>query len=188
METTTRGASSLKQDEYLVTLEGEQLKIQVLDSSRVSVNDKVYHYDFVEAQSGEYSLLLDGKTFTVSISDYFTEVGSERLNQSLSITLNNRDYLIDVDDKRSLLLKSLQTGELDKSGTHVLQSPMPGLVVKVEVQEGEDVEIGQGLIILEAMKMENELKATGRGKITSVHVAAGAKVEKGERLLTISQT
>jgi biotin carboxyl carrier protein len=62
---------------------------------------------------------------------------------------------------------------------------MPGMVVKVEVREGDSIKKGEGLVILEAMKMENELKAPVNGRISSVHVQRGAAVEKGEKLVTI---
>ena len=62
---------------------------------------------------------------------------------------------------------------------------MPGLVVKVEVSVGTEVHKGQGLIVLEAMKMENEIKAVARGKIQTIHVAPGKIVEKGDALLSI---
>jgi pyruvate carboxylase subunit B len=64
-------------------------------------------------------------------------------------------------------------------------APMPGLVLKVEVSEGERVERGQGIIVIEAMKMENELKASSAGHVTDIRVAAGQAVDKGQTLLVI---
>jgi pyruvate carboxylase subunit B len=177
--------TTLSDNEYIATIEREQFKVQVVDAAHVTVNGQEYAFDFVENVPGEFSLLLDGRSFRVSVGLQKNN-SSLSFQQSLYITLNNEQYVIDVDDKRSLLLKSLTTESSTKSDTTVLQSPMPGLVVKVEVQEGEEVSAGQGLIVLEAMKMENELKATENGKVTGIHVSAGKTVEKGEHLLTIS--
>ncbi len=67
-----------------------------------------------------------------------------------------------------------------------IKAPMPGLVVRVLVAEGDTVEAGQGVVVVEAMKMENVLKAPASGTVQKVHVAAGARVEKGAPLLLIS--
>src|SRR6266550_3620647 len=67
----------------------------------------------------------------------------------------------------------------------VVKAPMPGLVVRVEVSEGQVVEVGEGLVVVEAMKMENELRASSRGVVEHIHVSAGQRVEKGAALVTI---
>jgi len=63
---------------------------------------------------------------------------------------------------------------------------MPGLVVRVEVSEGQVVEVGEGLVVVEAMKMENELRASHAGVVEQIHVSAGQRVEKGAPLVTLS--
>ncbi len=67
---------------------------------------------------------------------------------------------------------------------HIVRSPMPGRVVKVLVTEGDSVEAGQGLVVLEAMKMENEVRARAAGTVGEVHVVAGSTVEGNAKLLT----
>ncbi|HJP60192.1 MAG TPA: acetyl-CoA carboxylase biotin carboxyl carrier protein subunit, partial [Gemmatimonadaceae bacterium] len=64
-------------------------------------------------------------------------------------------------------------------------APMPGLIVRVNVAPGDAVEAGQGVVVMEAMKMENELRATGPGKVRSVEVAPGVAVEKGALLVAL---
>ena len=64
---------------------------------------------------------------------------------------------------------------------------MPGLVLVVEVEEGQHVQEGQGVVVLEAMKMENEIKAVGGGVVTTIHVEPGQPVEKGAPLITIGE-
>ena len=77
-------------------------------------------------------------------------------------------------------------GKKSTKGTGTLVAPMPGLVVRLLVEEGAAVEAGQGLVVVEAMKMENQLKATGPGVVTKIHVTPGTRVEKGAPLLLVS--
>ena len=70
----------------------------------------------------------------------------------------------------------------------VVRAPMPGLVVRVEVAVGDSVGAGAGLVVVEAMKMENELRAPGAGVVAAIHVTPGAPVEKGAPLVTLELT
>src|SRR2546421_744162 len=73
-----------------------------------------------------------------------------------------------------------------RAGPAVVRAPMPGLVVRVEVADGQRVEAGAGLVVVEAMKMENELRAPRAGVVQTVHVAVGQAVEKGMPLVTVA--
>jgi biotin carboxyl carrier protein len=93
---------------------------------------------------------------------------------------------VDVQDDRSKQIEAL-TGQGRKvAAGGVVKAPMPGLVVRVEVTQGEVVEVGKGLVVVEAMKMENELRATHQGVVEQIHVKAGDRVEKGAALVTLS--
>jgi pyruvate carboxylase subunit B len=70
-------------------------------------------------------------------------------------------------------------------GAGILKAPMPGLVVRVLVAEGDEVPAGKGMVVVEAMKMENELKSAGAGMVKKVHVAPGDRVEKGAPLVEL---
>ena len=76
--------------------------------------------------------------------------------------------------------------KLPPEPTGVVRAPMPGLVVRVLVSEGQRVEAGASVVVVEAMKMENELRAAHAGVVTKVHVGAGARVEKGATLVTMA--
>ena len=92
---------------------------------------------------------------------------------------------VEVQDDRSRQIEAL-TGQGRKPvAGGVVKAPMPGLVVRVEVSQGDAVETGQGLVVVEAMKMENELRATHAGIVEQVHVKAGDRVEKGAELITL---
>jgi len=92
---------------------------------------------------------------------------------------------VQVQDDRSKQIEALTgTGRKQAVGG-VVKAPMPGLVVRVEVSKGQVVEVGEGLVVVEAMKMENELRATVKGVVEQVHVKAGDRVEKGAELVTL---
>jgi len=93
---------------------------------------------------------------------------------------------VEVQDDRSKQIEAL-TGQGRKAVVGgVLKAPMPGLVVRVEVSAGQIVELGEALVVVEAMKMENELRASHKGVVEAVHVQAGDRVEKGAPLVTLS--
>lgn len=94
-------------------------------------------------------------------------------------------FEVDVQDDRAKQIEAL-TGQGRKAVPGgVVKAPMPGLVVRVEVREGQVVAAGEGLVVVEAMKMENELRAAHAGVVAAIHVRAGDKVEKGQALVTV---
>lgn len=95
-------------------------------------------------------------------------------------------WMVSVVDERTRQLQEL-TGEGANRIGGVIKAPMPGLVLVIEVEEGQHVEEGQGVVVLEAMKMENEIKAAGGGVVTAIHVEPGQPVEKGAPLITIGE-
>jgi pyruvate carboxylase subunit B len=92
---------------------------------------------------------------------------------------------VEVQDDRSKQIEALTGRRPEAAVGGVIRAPMPGLVVRVEVREGQAVEAGEGVVVVEAMKMENELRATHPGVVERVHVKAGDRVEKGAELVTL---
>lgn len=149
-------------DESLVLVDGQPFRIEVLkklssDIFSVSVNGKVY---LVEAK--------------------YTE------NGLLSLTHNGFVYEIEISDETSELLKKfINFSERDSVGFVRMRAPMPGLVIKILVEEGDTVNKGDKVIIIEAMKMENALLAPISGKVQKIYVNEGNTVEKDAPLLEI---
>jgi len=96
-------------------------------------------------------------------------------------------WLVSVIDERTRQLRDLTGHGKRAAAGGVIKAPMPGLVLRVEVEVGQRVEAGTGVVVLEAMKMENEIRAPGAGVVTAVRVTAGQAVEKGTALLDISE-
>lgn len=103
------------------------------------------------------------------------------------ISLGGFRYMLEALDERSRVIRALAGASGRAKGPAHLIAPMPGLVVRVAVKEGDPVRAGQGLVVMEAMKMENELRAPQAGTVGQVHVAAGDRVEKGTTLVTLVQ-
>jgi pyruvate carboxylase subunit B len=93
---------------------------------------------------------------------------------------------LDVVDQRTKAIRELAGAGAGPAGPRPVVAPMPGMVLKVEVKEGDDVREGQGVVIVEAMKMENELRAAGAGRVVRVHVKEGEAVEKDQVLVELA--
>jgi len=95
---------------------------------------------------------------------------------------------VTIADERSRQIQEISSRRAVVPRGGVIRAPMPGLVVRVEVAVGDSVDGGASVVVVEAMKMENELRAPGPGVVTAVHVLAGAAVEKGTPLVTLELT
>jgi biotin carboxyl carrier protein len=120
-----------------------------------------------------YSVLLDGRMYDARVEE--TPAG-------LVVVIDGYRFEIEVRDPRRWSRKDAARGG---EGVHTLAAPMPGKVVRVLVAQGDMVEAGQGLLVVEAMKMQNEMKASRAGRILSLTVKEGATVAAGEILATI---
>ncbi|NOZ73174.1 MAG: acetyl-CoA carboxylase biotin carboxyl carrier protein subunit [Chloroflexi bacterium] len=99
--------------------------------------------------------------------------------------LGSNAFDVRVVDERQLLLAGRRTDLLVPSGEVTVKAPIPGVVVRVLVSEGEKVELNQPVLILEAMKMENELRAPRAGSVKAINVQAGEQVDQGAPLLIL---
>ena len=108
-------------------------------------------------------------------------------NRRWALGATGERFEIEVQDDRAKQIEALTGAGHRGAVGGVVKAPMPGLVVRVEVSRGQTVAAGQGLVVVEAMKMENELRAQTRGIVEQIHVKAGDRVEKGAPLVTLAQ-
>lgn len=162
---------------YITTVEGREFSVEIVDEKHVSVDGKVYEVDF-ETVSGQpvYSLIVDGRSH-----ESYIYPGED----SWQVLLRGRLYPVLVEDEREKRLRSAAGGGVAETGEYHLRAPMPGLVVAVTVAEGQEVRKGQVILILESMKMQNELKAPRDGTMGRIRVKAGESVEQKQTLLSI---
>jgi biotin carboxyl carrier protein len=162
---------------YITTIEDKQFTVEIIDEKHVSVDGKVYEIDF-ESVSGQpvYSLIVDGRSH-----ESYIYQGDE----NWQVLLRGRLYPVTVEDEREMRLRAAAGGRVAETGEFHLRAPMPGLVVAVPVTEGQDVKKGEVILILESMKMQNELKAPRDGTIGRIRVRPGETVEQKQTLLSV---
>ena len=162
---------------YITTVEDKQFLVEIIDEKHVSVDGKVYEVDF-ESVSGQpvFSLIVDGKSHEGYVA---------RGDENWQVLLRGRLYPITVEDEREKRLRSAAGGGVAESGEFHLRAPMPGLAVAILVEEGQTVKKGQVLLILESMKMQNELKSPRDGTIGRVRVKAGETIDQKQTLLSV---
>jgi pyruvate carboxylase subunit B len=162
---------------YHVTLGGRTYRVELSDG-RVSIDGEPLGETELAAVPGTpvHHLLLAGRSHTL-----VAQPGSGRGHWELHV--DGVRHSVEVVDERTRAIRSLTHAKEGPSGPRPVRAPMPGLVVRVEVSAGDRVRPGQGVVIMEAMKMENELRAEGGGVVARVLVATGQPVEKGAVLI-----
>ncbi len=141
----------------------------------VSVGDRTYRVDAARPGASTYSLLVGGRAYEVVVT---------RRDGLHHVQVGGRSYVLEVLGERQRRLRDQQAAAA-AAGPASVSASMPGRVVALLVGEGDEVEAGQGVIVLEAMKMENELKAPKAGRVSEVCVAEGQATEGGQPLLVI---
>ncbi|MDL1910387.1 biotin/lipoyl-binding protein [Chloroflexi bacterium CFX6] len=162
---------------YITTVDDKQFLVEIIDEKHVSVDGQTYEVDF-ESVSGQpvYSLIVNGRSH-----ESYIQPGDD----AWQVLLRGRLYPVKVEDEREKRLRAAAGGGVAETGEFHLKAPMPGLVVAVPVAEGEQVEKGQVLVILESMKMQNELKSPRDGVVNRIRVRAGESVEQKQALLSV---
>ena len=160
---------------YRVQRDNGAFRLRRLSSPDHPVEDTEVHVDFRTPEPRVYSLLVDDASYDVHVDEEADE-------EELSLHLFGRVLRARASDaRRRRVVKEVAGPE----GLVRITAPMPGRVVKVLAPEGTEVKRGDGIIVLEAMKMENELKAPRDGVVTQVMVQEGQGVEGGSLLATI---
>ncbi len=162
---------------YITTIAGKEHAVEVIDEKHVNINGKVLEVDF-ESVSGQpvFSLIIDGKSYEGYV--YPDE-------ENWQVLLHGQLYQASVEDERERRLRAAAGGGASDDGEFHMKAPMPGMVVAIPITEGELVQKGQVLLILESMKMQNELKSPKDGTIHRIRVKAGDKVEQKQALLSV---
>lgn len=149
---------------------------------RVTVGDRVHHVDWIERSGGVWSLIIEGQQH---------ELATRRLSSltegHYSISGSQSETEVRVADPLTHLARESRGGA-GAGGAQVVNAPMPGRVVAVLAEAGTEVEAGQGIVVLEAMKMENEISAEQSGTLIKLLVEAGQAVEGGDPLFEVGRS
>ncbi len=162
--------------------------VQVNDERKiVSVDPDGVSYEGGAPATAELSDIEGSQVRMVKIGTHVYRVVAEKREGRGRYTLWVDGYRFETEalDERTRAIRDTSAATAAPTGPAPVRAPMPGLIVRVSVSVGDTVEAGQGVVVMEAMKMENELRATAPGRVKSVEVVPGTTVEKGALLVAL---
>ncbi len=162
---------------YIVDIAGKRIEVTV-DGDQVSVDGGALEHARLSDLEGTPVRL-------VTIGDAVHRVTARRdgARGSYALRIDGRRYAVEALDERTRAIRDLSAAAAGPAGPQPVKAPMPGLIVRIDVKAGDQVQAGQGVAAMEAMKMENELRAPGAGRVKAVHAAVGQAVDKGALLV-----
>jgi pyruvate carboxylase subunit B len=163
---------------YVVDVNGERLEI-TLGPEGVQVGDDVLHCHLADVEGTPVHLVTVGR----AVHRVVARRGATR--GAYTLWIDGHRFVAEALDERTRTIRDLTASAVRDTGPKPLIAPMPGLIVRVHVQPGDRVEAGQGLVVMEAMKMENELRTLSAGTVLTVRANAGMAVEKGSILIEL---
>lgn len=162
---------------YEVSIAGQTHKVELLRAGQgwlCKLDGRELPLDVTSVQNGALSILVEGKSYEVRQENSATET---------NIVVGRERFGAVVRDPRSL--RSRRSSGAAEAGIKKVVAPMPGKVVRILAAEGTAVEAGQGVVVIEAMKMQNEMKSPKKGMVKKINAAEGAAVEAGQVLAEI---
>ena len=158
-------------NEFVVRINAGLRQVKIIDENFIEVDDVKLSYSITELNHSKYILKINNKIYEASVWN--------RSNGEMSLLINNSN--IDIGIRTTLQEKAYQLLSASQDSSDQIKtnkSPMPGLVLKILKKVGDNISKGETVMILEAMKMENEIKSNVDGIITEIHVSEGKPVEK----------
>lgn len=169
----------MKEEYKAKTNDGDELTVVFNDAQRNSgqINGEDFEWDIVPVGNNAFHIIQGSKSYTAELlkADYKTKV--------LTIRVNGTKYEVAVKDRFDILLAQMGMDNLAEDKVLDIKAPMPGMVLDVVVEVGQEVAKGEPVVVLEAMKMENVLKSPGDGKVKAIHAEKGKAVEKNQVLV-----
>ena len=149
------------------------------EGSRVfaEIDDRRYELDLHESAAGRYLVIADGLVFNCTVE------GRPESGKQVDVVVGTKQYSVTLTDPKRLRSAARLVGHGDDVARIV--APMPGKVVRILVAIGDQVNAGAGIVVVEAMKMQNEMKTPKAGKVTAVSAELGATVNAGEVLAVV---
>ncbi|RKR81261.1 biotin carboxyl carrier protein [Mucilaginibacter gracilis] len=148
-----------------------------LQNDNLNLNGEAFLADMVKHGTNSYHVLHNQQSYNVEV------VSLEHAEKTATIKVNGNIYVLKAKDQFDALLEQLGMANLNSNKISDIKAPMPGLVLKVLVSEGDEVKKGDNLFVLEAMKMENIIKAPADATVKTIKIQPTDKVEKGQLLI-----
>jgi len=162
---------------YSTTIGKREFLIEILDDRRLVLDGKTYEVDFASIGGQQvFSLLLDGISYETFV--YPADKGWQ-------VVFRGQSYAALVEEEMEKQLRIALGSHVSETAEYHLKAPMPGMVVAVQVVDGQTIHKGEVLVVLESMKMQNELKAPRDGVITRLRIKAGDGIEQHQIMLTL---
>jgi biotin carboxyl carrier protein len=163
---------------YIVDLNSERHEVEV-DGSSVTVDGETINVHLEDVEGTPVRLV----TLGTEVHRIVARRGSTR--GAYTLWVDGYRFEGEAVDERTRAIRDITAESSKSSGPAPVVAPMPGLIVRVNVAVGDEVQAGQGLVVMEAMKMENELRAMAAGRVKSITAAPGTAVEKGTVLVEL---
>jgi len=161
---------------YIVDVNGERLEVE-LDADGVRVEGEHVRAHLADVSGTPIHLV------TIGNEQHRVAARRGEARGEYVLWMDGYRYTVEALDERMRTIRDLTNASAAVGGPRPLVAPMPGLIVRVTAVVGDSVDAGQGLVVMEAMKMENELRTTTAGVVKTVHVQPGVAVEKGALLI-----
>lgn len=164
---------------YKVKVNGAQEYTIDKQKDAFVLDGQTVELDIVSTGADAYHILHNGQSYRIRV----IEVNATE--KKLTIRINGNDYNLEIKDRFDVLLNQLGMSDLATAKVNDIKAPMPGLVLKINVTEGQQITKGEPVLVLEAMKMENVLKAPADATVKAIKVEVGNAVEKGQVLVVL---
>ena len=153
------------------TLDIQQVKENIL------INNQPFNWDLLKISENKFHILKDNKSYNAEVveANYAEKIFKLKINQNI--------YTVNLKDRTDLLLEKMGINNATSNKLNDLKAPMPGLIYEMKVKIGDEVQKGDVLLILVAMKMENAIKAAGNGKVKNIKIKINDTVEKGQVIM-----
>ncbi|GAA4334023.1 acetyl-CoA carboxylase biotin carboxyl carrier protein subunit [Mucilaginibacter gynuensis] len=162
---------------YKVKLNDKYTHTVERSAESLLIGGSAVNADIKQINANAYHIIKDNASYNVEVISF------DVVAKTAEIKVNNNTYHITAKDQFDLLLEQLGLSDLNSVKVSEIKAPMPGLVLKVFVTEGDEVKKGDNLFVLEAMKMENIIKSPADVTVRSIKLKPGDKVEKGQILI-----
>lgn len=162
----------------LKSLDNTEFNFEIEENKgQVLSNGKFFEWDMLQLKEGSYHILKNNKSYKVEVLKFNKE------DKTFLMEINGNRYEMNLKDKFDILLKKMGLENMASTKVSNVKSPMPGKILSIDVEVGYEVQKGDKLIILEAMKMENVIKSPADGKIKKINIKEGDSVEKNYILI-----
>jgi biotin carboxyl carrier protein len=163
---------------YYATIDDQQFEVEIKPDDLIEIDGQNLIADFQSVgDQPVYSLILDGDSYEASI--YASDRG-------IQVLLLGQLFEVQVEDERQQRLRQTSSGPEIRKGEIQIHAPMPGIVINIPIEEGQEVTKGENIIILESMKMQNEIKAPRDGTVLRIRVIPGESVNQNQILIILT--